>query len=37
MTDLSFIEERPTARTERQLVWLVFVMLALFLGWAWYK
>ena len=36
MTDLSFIEERPTARTERQLVWLVFVMLALFLGWAWY-
>ncbi|ETA49585.1 HlyD family efflux transporter periplasmic adaptor subunit [Ponticoccus alexandrii] len=36
MTDLSFIEERPTARAERQLVWLVFVMLALFLGWAWY-
>lgn len=36
MTDLSFIEERPTARAERRLVWLVFVMLALFLGWAWY-
>ncbi|MEN9063229.1 HlyD family efflux transporter periplasmic adaptor subunit [Ponticoccus litoralis] len=36
MTDLSFIEERPTARAERRLVWLVFVMLALFPGWAWY-
>ena len=28
MTDLSFIEERPTARAERRLVWLVFFMLA---------
>ncbi|WP_306154319.1 HlyD family efflux transporter periplasmic adaptor subunit [Roseovarius sp. MMSF_3281] len=36
MTALSIIEERPTARAERRLVWLVFVMLALFLGWAWY-
>ncbi|MBL4919373.1 HlyD family efflux transporter periplasmic adaptor subunit [Szabonella alba] len=27
---------RPTARSERRLVWLVFAMLALFLGWAWY-
>ncbi len=27
---------RPTARAERRLVWLVFAMLTLFLGWAWY-
>lgn len=29
-------EHRPTARAERRFVWLVFVMLALFVGWAWY-
>ena len=28
--------ERLTARPERRLVWLVFALLALFLGWAWY-
>lgn len=27
--------DRPTARYERRLVWLVFAMLALFLAWAW--
>lgn len=36
MTALSLIEERPTALAERRLVWLVFVMLAVFLAWAWY-
>ncbi|WP_417588859.1 HlyD family efflux transporter periplasmic adaptor subunit [Pararhodobacter oceanensis] len=36
MNALDIIEERPTARAERRLVWLVFAMLALFLGWAWY-
>lgn len=28
--------ERVSSARERRLVWLVFVMLALFLGWAWY-
>jgi len=27
--------DRPTARLERRLVWLVFAMLALFFAWAW--
>lgn len=37
MTVTNFsLEERGTVRTERRLVWLVFTMLMLFLGWAWY-
>jgi adhesin transport system membrane fusion protein len=36
MSAVLSLEERTTARSERRLVWLVFVMLAAFLGWAWY-
>lgn len=36
MTASVMIAERGAARPERRLVWLVFAMLALFLGWAWY-
>ena len=35
MSAASMIEGRVTAGPERRLVWLVFVMLALFVGWAW--
>ncbi|MFL1465459.1 HlyD family efflux transporter periplasmic adaptor subunit [Marinobacter sp. HN1S83] len=36
MSVLLVMEERETAKPERRLVWLVVVMLALFLGWAWF-
>ncbi|MGF2685308.1 HlyD family efflux transporter periplasmic adaptor subunit [Marinobacter sp. DUT-3] len=36
MSVLLVMEERATAKPERRLVWLVVVMLALFLGWAWF-
>ena len=35
MTAALLVDEYGTARPERRLVWLVFGMLALFLGWAW--
>lgn len=35
MSVLSSDFDRPTARAEYRLVWLVFAMLVLFLGWAW--
>lgn len=36
MTDSILTETRPTAVFERRVVWGVFAMLTLFLGWAWY-
>lgn len=36
MTASLTIDQRPTAQSERRLVWLVFAMLVLFLGWAWF-
>lgn len=36
MTATFATEDRATARGERRLVWLIFAMLVLFLGWAWF-
>lgn len=36
MSAIPVIEERPSAQSEQRLVWAVFAMLALFLGWAWF-
>lgn len=36
MIALQITDERPTARSEVNLVWAVFAMLAIFLGWAWF-
>lgn len=36
MTAFQVIEERPTAQAELRLIWAVFAMLMLFLGWAWF-
>lgn len=36
MTAMPMMEEHATATGQKRLVWLVFAMLAVFLGWAWY-
>lgn len=36
MTAIPMVDTRPTAQSELRLVWAIFAMLVLFLGWAWF-